>query len=311
MPSSSIIIVSDGKPGHLNQSRGLALALKTRVPVDEVIEVEAEQVYTARWQQRPLIIATGSKAYGPAISLKRKWKCPAIVLMNPGWWRRWQFNLCIVPRHDQVFESKRVVVTEGALNTVGLEPGSDGDEAENLGVVLVGGPSGHHDWAEERLLEQVNAVFGQGDRGLRWVMTSSRRTPGKTELELQRLADRLDSVTFLPASETPPGWVAEQLLAGSQAWVTEDSVSMVYEALTAGCEVGLLEVPQKPGKPGRVVRGAMSLVERGWVSTFSDWQENGGGSLSPSLLPGAGAGRLDEANRVAGIVLERLQWPAQ
>jgi len=301
VPEPVVVIVSDGKPGHLSQSRGLAMALVNRVGGLEVIEVSADQVYTARWQNQALVLAAGSGAYRAALSLKRKWKCPAVALMNPGLLVRRRFDLCVIPRHDQVAESRRVVVTEGALNTVNRADPSDTKEREGAGVILVGGPSGHHDWDEERLMGQLEKLAGDVGQSTHWTATSSRRTPESTERVMAQLAvDHSDRLAFIPASETPQGWVTERLLKSGEAWVTEDSVSMVYEALTAGCAVGLLDVPRKLGKPGRVVRGVMSLIERGWVTGFGDWE---GGALKPSDQV------LAEADRVAGVLLERMAWP--
>ncbi|MES9888141.1 MAG: ELM1/GtrOC1 family putative glycosyltransferase, partial [Candidatus Sedimenticola sp. 6PFRAG1] len=72
---------------------------------------------------------------------------------------------------------------------------------------------------------------------------------------------------------TGPGWVAEKLAESSVAWVTEDSVSMVYESLTAGVEVGLLSVPEK--SESRVSRGLSCLVKDGLVTDFVGWKEHG------------------------------------
>ena len=45
---------------------------------------------------------------------------------------------------------------------------------------------------------------------------------------------------------------------------------MVYEALTAGAAVGILELPWK--QSGRVSQGLERLAVEGWVTPFADWR---------------------------------------
>ena len=47
-------------------------------------------------------------------------------------------------------------------------------------------------------------------------------------------------------------------------WVTEDSVSMIYEALTAGCRVGVIQIDRL--KQDRIVKSVDALLEKNIVS---------------------------------------------
>ena len=104
-------------------------------------------------------------------------------------------------------------------------------------------------------------------------------------------------VDVRPVRNTPPGWAMAQVARSAQAWVTEDSVSMVYESLTAGAATGLLAVPRL-GET-RITAGVAELQREGFVTTFADWQRDGALHAPP--------GRLAEADRIAEIVLSR--WP--
>ncbi len=79
-------------------------------------------------------------------------------------------------------------------------------------------------------------------------------------------------------------------------WVTADSVSMVYESLTAGCRVGLIELTPAAGD-SRVMRGMAKLVETQRVTPFGEWSRQRG------MFPAA---PLDEAGRVADLLLSTL-----
>jgi len=79
--------------------------------------------------------------------------------------------------------------------------------------------------------------------------------------------------------------------------VTEDSVSMVYEALSSGARVGLLPVPRSK-QDTRVLRGLDQLVEAGFVTPYARWLKTR--TLTPPPEP------LQEAARCAHVVLTRF-----
>ena len=62
-----------------------------------------------------------------------------------------------------------------------------------------------------------------------------------------------------------------QLRDAQRVWVTEESVSMVYDALTVGAEVGLISVSKR--RSGRVARGVERLVQDGLVIPFEAWRQ--------------------------------------
>ena len=96
-------------------------------------------------------------------------------------------------------------------------------------------------------------------------------------------------------TQTGPEWLPAQLARAGQVWVTADSVSMIYEALTSGTKVVLLAVPQL--RPNRISRGLDRLIHQGWLTAFADWQP----SLRLQRLPGI----FNEADRCAHWIIER------
>jgi len=188
--------------------------------------------------------------------------------------------------------SPNVIVTEGALNRMTPAKNATPDR----GLIMIGGPSKHHGWDDDQLERQLTALIAK-QQDVTWTVTSSRRTPASTDALLKSLAQSHGQrFVYTPADQTPDGWVAEQLDRCGVCWVSEDSVSMVYESLTAGAQVGLIAVPRK-GSLGRVVRGIDSLIERGWVVPFDAWDQ--GTELAtdrPALV---------EADRVASLIIER------
>lgn len=294
-----ILIVHDGKPGHRAQAEGLSFAL---AQLREAVCWEYNCAEKGRFPQMDeppkIVVSVGRHSAGEALRYARRYGAKKVALMNPGWWKRRSFDLCVVPRHDGLPDGPKVITTRGALNPVAATPGAAPERA----LVLIGGPSAHHGWNEAQLLDQLEGLMENSPDIASFTVTSSRRTPPETVAQLRRLSD--DSAgrfNLTPSSDTPRGWVSRQLADCGVCWVTEDSVSMVYEALSAGAAVGLLATARKTnwrGQPGRVVRGVMGLVEDGLVVPFKAWRDG---------QPLVRHEPLREAERVAQAILAK--WP--
>jgi hypothetical protein len=79
-------------------------------------------------------------------------------------------------------------------------------------------------------------------------------------------------------------------------WVTPDSASMVFEALTAGADVGVFDLPVNP--TSRVGRAIAQLADAQRITRFANWCAHG--TLHPNTHP------LAEADRCADWI---LKWP--
>jgi mitochondrial fission protein ELM1 len=214
----------------------------------------------------------------------------SVVLMKPSLPRS-LFDLCIVPRHDGVQEGGNVLNSLGVLNRMRPDGARDPDQA----LILLGGPSRHHEWNDDLLLQQVIELVGSGDR-FTWQAATSPRTPAST---VDVLAD-IPGLRLWPYAETRPGWLPEQLARASRVWVTEDSVSMAYEAASCGATTGILPVPARGDRAGGRVRSAVNaLLDSGHAVSFSDWQRGQVRKDAPAPL--------QEAERCARALLER--WP--
>jgi len=294
----TIWLIGDGKPGHENQSLGLAEALSRRVSctIHRVSIAGVKGIFKrvrsavaegAGLPEPDLIIAAGHATHPSLLWLARKHRARSVVLMKPSLPMSW-FDLCIAPDHDFPDGGDRgnLILTRGALNRV--VPPEDGPRAG--GMILIGGPSANHGWDGASLLKALAEVAGAGE----WTLTDSRRTPEGFIGELRKI---LPAAAIFPHRETPPDWVPSRLAGAAEVWVTEDSVSMIYEALGSGGRVGLLPVPRHK-ENSRVLRGLEELVAEGYLTPFSQWQATRALPAPPSILR--------EADRCAGLVLDRL-----
>ena len=66
---------------------------------------------------------------------------------------------------------------------------------------------------------------------------------------LRPLLDRAE-FQCVPYASTDSDWLPARLSEAGEVWVSEDSVSMIYEVLTAGAQLGLLKVQR--GKENRI-----------------------------------------------------------
>jgi hypothetical protein len=86
---------------------------------------------------------------------------------------------------------------------------------------------------------------------------------------LRPLLDRAE-FQCVPYASTDSEWLPARLSEASEVWVSEDSVSMIYEALTAGAQLGLLRVQR--AKDNRVTSAVDALVDRGWAGVPGQWR---------------------------------------
>lgn len=291
--------LTDGKSGHNNQTVGLLEALARQIPVKAyTLSVPSGWQVALAWgigifpiarglPNPDIIVGAGHATHIPLLAARRARGGHAVVLMRPSLPLSW-YDLCLVPEHDGILPAANILLTRGVLNRVTW----GGIHHPAKGLILLGGPSRHYSWDPLKILQQIEMIVQQ-ERERQWVLSTSRRTP-LLMLSLLRGLE-IPNLEVLSWDRTPVAWVAEQLALAGQVWVSEDSVSMVYEALTSGAAVGVLSVPCKAWS--RVVRGLDGLVEEGLVTPFIAWRQ--GQPLIPSPQP------FHEAARCAQAIVER------
>lgn len=306
-----IYIISDGKKGHLSQTRGLAAALleraRAKAPqhahgVHEVdvskLSFAAKLFFKGKKLDLPrpnLILCAGHGTHLAALSLARHLRCLCMVCMKPSLPMR-LFDLCITPRHDLregAVSGRRLFPTNGAIN--GIRPQPDVPKTETL--ILIGGPSKSYNWDPELVINQLSVIARHSTTPM--VLTTSRRTPADFARDV---AAASPSIRVVPVEETGPDWVPEHLAKAREVWVTQDSVSMVYESLSSCAPVGILEMAAKEGphKPdaSRIARGLNMLIGDGSVCRFTEWAKTH--ELPHRSEP------LDEAGRAADYIIEHF-----
>lgn len=289
-----LVLITDQKPGHKAQLEGFLSALQGVVDVEALwVDITRSPLDTVKsicqCDTGSIVIGAGrktSKYLFLAKTLLRNIK--TVHLMRPGIWPLWLFDFVVAPYHDNLGPSKRVICTEGAINSIAIAKSPD----PNKILILIGGPSKHYEFDQALLIKDLEFLIKDGENK-EFLLTTSRRTPPGFLPALRQLKAR--NLSYIAAEETGLGWVAKNLQIHGAAWVTEDSVSMLYEALTAGIRVGILPAPKK--KLGRVVSGVKRLVEQKKVTPFGVYIKQR--DYYPAVEP------VREAEKVIRLLQER------
>jgi mitochondrial fission protein ELM1 len=303
----------DGRPGHEKQTTGVLAALEKLTP----LTVEAHRLVaislssavmnwglylTAGLSWKPaqkhsgvdLIIGTGSHTHLPMLLFKNKHRGKTVTCMTPNFPIGRKIDLCLVPVHDGNKPCNNLFFTLGPpVNVINA-----GQHNRRKGLILVGGiDKKRHRWHSRRTVGQIEMIINKQPHR-QWTISSSPRTPNDTIISLRKLAKERRQVHFFTSSQTEAGWIENAYTQSQDVWVTADSISMVYEALTAGCRVGLLPIDFKR-KKDKFHRSMDYLLKNELAISLDMWL-NGKPMISGRAL--------DEAHRCAQEILRRW-WP--
>ena len=289
----------DGRSGHENQVIGLTEAI-SRSRAVQFFDIYINQslrglrslipgrLSFAKTLPAPdLLIGAGHATHLPLLTSQKRFGGKTVVVMKPSLPTA-LFDLCLIPAHDNLmFQPDNVVRTEGALNRI--RPSAEHDPGK--GLLLIGGPSKHFLWSDAAVVDQIRDVVRQSE--VCWTVATSERTPDSFIRRWHTVSPEIPLVT---AQECSSLWLPEQLAQSSVVWVTCDSMSMIYESLTAGTCVGLLELPVI--RRDRITRNIQRLCGMGWGVTSHQWLE---GRKLPTLNR-----QFSESDRCSAIVIDRL-----
>ena len=286
---------TDSKAGHETQTRGLCYALNELescasydIPAstcnNNLLNLLGRRFPAGNALPRPdLIIGAGHQTHVPMLAAARATQGKTVLMMKPSLPLR-LFDFCLIPEHDGRISGKNIIRTKGAINDIQYNP-----EKTKSVLILVGGPSRHMQWAgiSEQIIQLLEYYSD-------WQINiaDSPRTPSTFWSEL----NTLDGVKFERHfhADLPRHQLINMLEIANHIWVSMDSISMVYEALTAGAAVGLLEL--EAANTNRVFQLMQNLIREGKVTAFHDWQRSHAFSVSKNF---------NEAKRCAQIICKK------
>lgn len=205
-----------------------------------------------------LFISAGSRAAPFCLALAKATHNKCAVLMTPSVLGTKSFNYAIVPEHDNPSpKATNVITTLGAPNHIYIpslkEIASHYFAGKNLEgrkviAILIGGSDANYRinsrWARDALTPLKNI------RDAKFLITTSRRTGEGVENTVEEIFAGNPNLAYMFLYSRTPNQnsITAILGAATHVIVTEDSVSMVSEAITAGFKVGLIRLPRTTGK---------------------------------------------------------------
>jgi mitochondrial fission protein ELM1 len=300
MTSLKVIFLADTRPGHYHLAQGVIAALQRLRPVAITrIAVERRWIVPTRWLRRriasqnffpprmlrmayridadalpraDLVISAGGETLMPNICITRFLDVPNIycgsLLRGLG---PQNFSL-VISSYDRDAGSERHLVTlkpsaidPDALGRPASVPRYGPERKPRLAGLLIGGNAGPFryqpsEW--ERLLAFVEEVSASW--GMRWLISTSRRTPAAVADRVAKLALN-DTVVarFIDYRTAGPGTLPEIFAAAEIVVCTEDSSTMISEAVSARLPVvGVAPTAHRFTDEEQAYRAM--LVEKGW-----------------------------------------------
>ena len=290
----------DGKPGHEKQSQGLIQGLQTLTSLNiKTVSLQGSLLQRLKEGRHAcsilakeglpqILIGAGHNTHLPLLLAQRQYGGFSVVLMKPSLPGHF-FDFILIPKHDQPKKRSYIIPTEGAL-----APAKISHKQMGKGLILIGGPDKRNNWDNEKVRLQAKAIC-KAQKDIQWQLSTSRRTP-EDFIAKELSAINLDVIHW---QNTPPNWLVDQLAEASYCWVSQDSVSMLYEALSAQCAVGIIELDKKKGSD-KVNRNLKRLVAEQYLTRFSAWEQSK--PLPPSLH------KLEEHIRCAKIIMNNISY---
>jgi len=291
-------IISEGSPGHVSQSVGLAEALAKQVSIRvERVECRSRLNGTARslvraWMGRKgrplpdwvlrrwlrvdlsattasrpdLILSSGGKSVFVARTLAVRHGVPYVFLGErkpyPSEW----FHTVFTPSaretgvNDVQIEMIPTQVTKAAVERAAAAWADR--PTGRLWAMVIGGASVSHryaasDWDE--LAAGMNTLAKR--EGMRWLVTTSRRTGAEAEARLRTGLDPSVVAAAVWWAEKPEKKMQAFLGSAELVAVTQDSVTMVTEAVASGRPVVVVRPADVRFPPGSFMSGYLSNLQ--------------------------------------------------
>ncbi len=283
-----VLILTDGKAGHENQSKAFARALGCAF---DLVEVHFKSGFHKAlsylfdwfgwvspallkgWARQDLrdyaaVIGTGSGTFYAAKALARRLGVTCGVVLYPRGYRLSTFDCILAPAFDN--PAKRSNVVEVPANLVA----NDADfyaagvaafkaryqgAADNLVGVIVGGPNKCSAMSVDWMKARLDEIFA-ANVGAQLCVTTSRRTPA----EVEALVDAYPWAYKLIYSKDRFNPIPAFVQLAKRLYVTAESTGMLSEACTFGTAHVIALDNLKPG-PHKFRRFVGNLRRAGYV----------------------------------------------
>ncbi len=324
------LLLSDGLPGHVNQSRGLVRWLGERFDVcAEELQIDLRAKAVSRLalpillnrglnpvsaleayrlfhrgglpQRRPdLVVSAGGNTACANVLLARHWRLPNVFLGS----KRHVASHCFTAHLtlEPTGDATNIVmnVAPSPLSHEQIERSGSGFVAANglagerLWLMACGGNGAGKAYRHEHwsaLGHWMNAIAES--EGVRWLVSTSRRTGAAGERALRSTLAAEHVAHAVWWSERPERILGALMGAAERLFVTVDSMSMICECIATGKHLVLVHLGA--GQPNRRYCNALAKYERlGTCRNATVDAPYVASELSPPPVSSLFAAQLDE-----------------
>ncbi len=273
---SRVLILSDGRMGHVNQSLAFAKYLNLSYDVIEVqfknkfykalsyvfdnLGLSFKALFKANVTKNyEMVIGAGSRTYYATKVLARQMNAKSVAMMLPKGYRL-DFDIIFAQSHDNPLKKDNII--EVPANFAYVQPaGIYRAEGKAIGVVI-GGDNKVFQTSVENLKKQLDFIQKHYS-GYEIAITTSPRT----SKEVEKLVESFHFDYEVVFSKKPINPIPDFLEQCETVFVTADSTSMISEAVSYGqCNVVVLPLEHK--KESKFSKFIRSLAQKGYVHIF-------------------------------------------
>ena len=273
-----LLIISDGRKGHENQS--IALAKYLGMPYD-VVKIDPAFVgskllgyasdklklhlknfvveHDIPQKSYSAVIGTGSSTYYAVKYLARIYGAKSVTTMLPRGYR-YDFDIIFAQSHDNPPKQENII--EIPANFAYVEPqGVYKASARSIGIVI-GGDNGVFSFDVKQLRTQLDRIVSLFS-GYEIAVTTSPRT----SKEVEELVASYGFDYAVIYSQKPVNPIPDFLAQCERVFITADSTSMISEAVSFG-KAGVEVLPLQSSKENKFDRFIVQLEREGYLHRF-------------------------------------------
>lgn len=254
-----ILIISDGKPGHLNQSIAFCKIKKISYDIVEInfkhkllkglsyiadkagyfTESFFKEHKKINYDFYDAVVSTGSSTYYFTKYISKKHKLKSIVLMLPKSYDYEDFTYIIAQKHDNPPKLNNVVEIPLNLSmTVSKNYIKKAENKKAIGIII-GGPN---DVFKMNLIAIKNVLDKIKSKNIEQeiYVTTSRRTPK----EIEELIESMDfDYKLIYSKESLINPIGDFIEKCEEIYITIDSTSMISEVrANSDCKLNIIEL---------------------------------------------------------------------
>lgn len=239
--NEKVLILSDGKPGHLNQS--IAFCKLKNLDFD-IVEIKQNKVkktlsylldffsifiniFNLKVENKnyKAVVSTGSLTYYTNKYFAKKFKIKSIAIMLPKGFRYSDFDYILALTHDNAPELKNIISMPLNLSVNNPKGFIKKTEQKSVGIIL-GGNNAIFKMSVDDIKNAMDDIFEKFPNHLKYI-TTSRRTPKEVDELLENYKFDYE-VIFSKNSNINP--IPDFIEVCDELYISVDSTSMLSEA---------------------------------------------------------------------------------